>query len=606
MRTWSLLGATLFALLAGCGGSDDGAGDETPLDAAPDSVVESDAGADSDTGGDGAAGDGSENEASADGGVDGESEASTEDAASDDAPVSETGPEASASDAGCKNATLCALADEQRAADRMEALVNDPDPTALPQFLTAVPKGGDLHMHLSGAIYAETYMEWARAETLAGTTKYCINNTTLALATSCSSGVSPVPSPGDALFDQVVRAWSMKDFIPGAETGHDHFFATFGKYGAISGSAHHDDCLADVMERAESENQIYLEPMLFSNSTANSKGSDVWQGGTLTTAALPGFHAALLADAGWPASVNAILNDIQKAETGARQILGCGGANPSPACRVQFRFMVYISRSGGGPGVFAQMVAAFEAAKVEPRLVALNLVGPEDGTTALNAYDRQMEMLGYLHGAYAGSSPLHISLHAGELAPKYMPPGYTISGVNHIRKAIQIAHAERIGHGVDVLGETDSDALLAEMKQRDVMVEIGLSSNIQILEVSGDAHPLGRYIQEEIPVALMTDDQGVSRSSMAGEYFRAVMAQGLDYKQLKKLARTSLHKSFAQGQSLFTSIDSLKSVPECAPTVATTYGDPPTPACKLFLDASPRASLQWELERRFREFEAAQ
>jgi len=480
------------------------------------------------------------------------------------------------------------------------------DPSGLFQFLTQVPKGGDLHMHLSGAVYAETYMEWARNETAANITKYCINTSSMALSTSCSSG-TPVPSPGDALFDQVVRAWSMKDFVPTAnEDGHDHFFATFGKFGAISGAAHHDDCLADVMKRADSENQIYLEPMLYSNSTASNEGSTVWTGGTLTTAALPSFHAALLAHSAWPNSVQAIITDINNAENGAKQILGCGGSNPSSACRVGARYMVYISRSGGGPGVFAQMVAAFEAAKVEPRLVALNLVGPEDGTTALSAYDRQMEMLEYLNTAYAGQSPLHITLHAGELAAKYMPSGYSISNINHIRKAIEVAHAERIGHGVDVLQEANSGELLDLMAQNGVMVEIGLSSNIQILEVSGSAHPLATYIQNGVPVALMTDDQAVSRSSMAGEYQRAVLDQGLGYKQLKKMARTSLHKSFAPGASLWSDLDTLQSVSECAPTVVKYYGDDPSPACKAFLDGSPRATMQWELERRFREFENSQ
>jgi adenosine deaminase len=268
--------------------------------------------------------------------------------------------------------------------------------------------------------------------------------------------------------------------------------------------------------------------------------------------------------------------------------------------------MVYISRSGGGPGVFAQMVAAFEAAKVEPRLVALNLVGPEDGTTALSSYDREMEMLGYLHTYYDGKSPLHVTLHAGELAAKYMPGSYTIPGVNHIRKAVEVAHAERIGHGVDALGETNSADLITELQQLGVMVEIGLSSNIQILEVSGPAHPLATYLQAGVPVALITDDQAVSRSSLAGEYMRAVKDQNLDYRTLKKMARTSLHKSFAPGQSLWTSLDSLQSVPECAPTDTSYYGGPSSTACQTFLTASERARMQWELERRFTAFEAAQ
>ncbi|MFD8532897.1 response regulator transcription factor [Streptosporangium canum] len=30
-----------------------------------------------------------------------------------------------------------------------------------------------------------------------------------------------------------MRAWSMRGFTPGAESGHDHFFAAFGKFAAL-------------------------------------------------------------------------------------------------------------------------------------------------------------------------------------------------------------------------------------------------------------------------------------------------------------------------------------------------------------------------------------
>ncbi|HMR78719.1 MAG TPA: hypothetical protein PKD61_26610 [Polyangiaceae bacterium] len=511
-------------------------------------------------------------------------------------------PDGAIPDAACGTATQCAQADEQRAADNMTAAAADP--LVLRDFLDAVPKGGDLHMHLSGAVYAETYMEWARAEG-----GFCITNSSLALSKFCNntSTTSPVPTPADALFNDVIRAWSMQDFVPGATTGHDHFFSTFGKFGAISGKAYHARGLADVMKRADSENMLYVEPMLHSNSTGGSIGSTVWTGGALNTSDLPAFHAALLAYSGWNAAVQNILSDIQATDSGAQQELGCSGANAHSACRVGARFMVYISRGGSGPQVFAQMVAAFEAAMVEPRLVAVNLVGPEDGNSALSAYDRHMEMLGYLNGAYAGKSPLHVTLHAGEITPKYLPSNYNIASINHIRKAVQIAKAERIGHGIDVLGETDPVGLLTEMRQLGVMVEIGLSSNIQILEVSGTDHPLSAYLQHDVPVALATDDQAVSRSSMTGEYMRAVQDQKLRYATLKKMARTSLEKSFLPGASLWQNLDTLQSVPECAPTATSYYGDQPAPpACPPFLSTSEKAAMQWELEQRFREFESKQ
>ena len=274
------------------------------------------------------------------------------------------------------------------------------------------------------------------------------------------------------------------------------------------------------------------------------------------------------------------------------------------ACRVGARYMVYISRSGAQAGVFAQMVAAFEAAKSEPRLVALNLVGPEDGTAALGAYTLQMQMLDVLHGIYAGSSPLHVSLHAGELAAKYMPSGWNIATIDHIKTAVATAHAERIGHGVDVLGESDPTGTLKLLADNGVMVEIGLSSNVQILEVAGASHPLAAYLKAGVPVALATDDQAVARSSMAGEYLRAVQDQHLDYLTLKRMARTSLEKSFVEGASLWADFSALTSTNECAATATAYYGDAPSAACTAFLKTSAKATMQWELERRFRAFES--
>ena len=64
---------------------------------------------------------------------------------------------------------------------------------------------------------------------------------------------------------------------------------------------------------------------------------------------------------------------------------------------------------------------------------------------SMRDYTLQMKMVGYLHSIYPG---VHISLHAGELAPGMVPP----EGLRfHIRQAIELGDAERIGHGVDVM-----------------------------------------------------------------------------------------------------------------------------------------------------------
>ena len=72
------------------------------------------------------------------------------------------------------------------------------------------------------------------------------------------------------------------------------------------------------------------------------------------------------------------------------------------------------------------------------------------------------------------------------------------------------------------------------------------------------------YLKAGVPVALATDDEGVSRSEMTREYERAVLDQGLDYVTLKKMARTSLEHAFLPGASLWSDARKFTPVHECA------------------------------------------
>jgi adenosine deaminase len=483
--------------------------------------------------------------------------------------------------------------DEQKASDRFDSIVNDA--AALAAFLKAMPKGADLHNHLSGAVYAETYLGWGNSE------GYCINTTTHAAVFSnqCSASTMPTPTMG-AFYDEIVRAWSMKDFVAGAETGHDHFFATFGKFGAIAGS-HRDDSIADVLVRAADENLLYVETMFNLGRNIGTLAADLFSG-TVTAADLPGFYDMIVADPTFANELAADVAVVDQAAAGYKGVLGCAGANPPAACNVGVRFVAQVSRTGSNDQIFGQLVGAFEMAKMTKNIVGANLSSPEDDTTSLRNYDLHMAMLEFLYNKYTATqqSPLKVTLHAGEVTPTYLPAGFETHNTFHIRRAVEVAHAARIGHGLDILSETDSAALMADMKSRNVLVEICLSSNVQILEVSGANHPLASYLAAGVPVALATDDQGVSRSSLAGEYVRAATDQKLNYRQLKAISRNSLEHAFLPGASLWMAVGSAP-VADCDG-----LADPPAAACQTFLDGSKRATLQFELERRFRSFESQQ
>jgi adenosine deaminase len=487
-------------------------------------------------------------------------------------------------------------------------------------FLRNIPKGADLHMHLSGAIYAETFLKDGVADNL------CVNPKTLSFVRNAAAGKTPAKSAacpdGDVaaasvfkdqkLYDALIDAFSMRSFVPTpGVSGHDQFFSTFDRFGGIDKS-HTGEWLDEVASRAAEQNEQYLEvmntPSFFDLSPLwNKLGWPATPAGAVpdpegdatgtSKAELSALRTQLLAG-GLRNEVDLDIKEMDDALAARNQIEHCGQPNAANACSVKIRYLYQVLRAFPPQQVFAQTLLAFEVASADPNVVGLNFVQPEDAYMAMSEYNRQMHMLDYLHSVYPR---VHISLHAGELAPEMVPP----DGLNfHIREAIELGHAERIGHGVDVLHETESRALLREMAARHVMVEINLTSNDVILGVKDNEHPLSAYRAAHVPVALSTDDEGVSRIDLTHEYVRAVEEQGLDYLDLKKMARTSIEHSFLPGESLWEEPDVFTRVkPACAGRAPGT--ESPTQNCLVLLKSSDKAAQQWELEHRFAVFEAS-
>src|SRR6185437_8573360 len=100
---------------------------------------------------------------------------------------------------------------EQKTAGYFESIRKSP-PKQL-AFLLKLPKGADLHNHLSGAVYAEHYIEWAAANGL------CVNNSTKALSvppapSKCDAGQTPASTAltNSVMYRQMVDAWSMRNW----------------------------------------------------------------------------------------------------------------------------------------------------------------------------------------------------------------------------------------------------------------------------------------------------------------------------------------------------------------------------------------------------------
>jgi len=456
------------------------------------------------------------------------------------------------------------------------------NPPELYAFLLAMPKGADLHMHLGGAIYAETYMRFAAAEGL------CVDAKTFAIiarpATGCGDNKDAALLHTDnTLASAVIDSLSMRNFVPGRESGHDHFFAAFAKFGP--GRADRiGPMLAEVIQRAAEQNESYLEIMALNANAANTAGNAA---GFSTD--FDATKTKLMAS-GLPQAVVMMRSQVELIENARTQTLSCDSKHDSAACRVAVGYICQILRESPPQQVFAQILAAAMLASEDPRAVGINMVQPEDGLISMRDYHLQMQMVAYARKLYPKA---HVTLHAGELASGLVPP----DGLRfHIREAVQIAQAERIGHGVDLPYETDSPSLLAEMKRRKVMVEINLTSNDLILGVRGKDHPLPVYRSHGVPVALSTDDEGVARGHLTEEYLRAALEFGLSYSELKDMARNSLEYSFAPGVSYWKNGNYRVAVDLCA-------AGRQTEGCKTFLKANEKARLQADLEDRFAKFE---
>jgi len=508
---------------------------------------------------------------------------------------------------------------EQRAIKAFNAAKQSP--LQLNAFLARMPKGADLHMHLSGAVYAETFIKDAAADLL------CVNPTTLSFTknTGTTRSLPPQPVCGEGhvpaaeafkdqkLYDALVDSFSMRSFVPSSGiSGHDQFFATFGRFGGIDKS-HTGEWLDEVATRAATQNEQYLEVMetpIFSDvvklvshidwpSTPADPSLNRTGDATGTSREdLSHLRDTLLAS-GLRDEVAVDRKELDEALEVRDKIENCGQPSARAACSVKIRFLYQVLRANPPQQVFAQTLLAFEVASQDPRVVGLNFVQPEDTYLAMSEYHRQMLMLDYLHSVYPA---VHISLHAGEIAPGLVPP----EGLRfHIREAVDLGHAERIGHGVDIMYEKQPEALLKEMADRHILVEINLTSNDVILGVSTNHHSLPAYRAAGVPVALSTDDEGVSRIDLTHEYTRAATDFGLNYLDLKNMARASLEHSFLPGPSLWQQPDAFtRIVPDCSGQPLGTAN--PTPKCLSYLRSSERAAQQWELEHRYDLFESNQ
>lgn len=490
-----------------------------------------------------------------------------------------------------------------------------PQPSALEAFLRALPKGADLHTHVSGAVSTESLIRWG------GEDGACVSTTDFfSSSPPCGPGTVALSTvtPGSPLYGRVLGAWSMEGFIGDVVARHHHFFSSFDKFNAAS-SNRLVDTMDEIIRRAASQGELHIELLTSLSGGAAGRLADATlpKGVPWSETAILAARETLARDPAFQAALKITTANLDAYESQLRARWRCGSHEADPACDMTVRYLLQGARTQSREYALGQFIYAFEVVQREPRVVGINLVQPEENASSLSNYEDEMMALGVLREYNAktpGRRPVHISLHAGELIPSVLPS--TPEGQRHlkfhIRRAVQVAGAERIGHAVDILSEdegegADPQSLLSEMRRRNVLVELCLTSNQQLLGAEGSTHPSASYLEAGVPYALSTDDEGILRSDLSREYVRATRVQGFSYTELKASARSSIEHSFLDGRGLWLdgARDGFVVVPECADS------DPASPStlsprCASFLLHNARASQAWKLEKKLAAFERAQ
>lgn len=411
----------------------------------------------------------------------------------------------------------------------------------LTAFIAQMPKGGDLHHHYTGSVYAETYIDHVVSH------DYWINKKTLEVqekkpnTDNSWTRFSSLESDGQlpAYKDKLFRKWSVKDYNQVDYPSDKLFFETFGNF-SVAAKAGLNDGLLELKKRARSEHVSYIETMFV---TIDTRKIDLSHRHAMT-------GRLRAASAAGDENKTSLLLDTLYAEIRSQGAQACADIfNDTILAKhtrlklddstFTMRYMNYVTRVMEPLDVFKSMVVCFESANTSPLVVGVNIVAPEDNETAMKDYRLHMQMFNYCHAKYPA---VNISLHAGELTLGLVKPEDLTW---HINAAVHTGNANRIGHGVDMPYETNCYDLLTYMHDHHVAVEINLFSNEFILKVKNDQHPFMLYKNFNVPIVISTDDAGVLRSNLIHQYvLLAKRYRSVSYSDLKMYVYNSIEYSF--------------------------------------------------------------
>lgn len=206
------------------------------------------------------------------------------------------------------------------------------------------------------------------------------------------------------------------------------------------------------------------------------------------------------------------LRELRQAlEAAGARVAQAGTDIPSHAPRIGFVWILDRRQRDSLAAVVAGAVRAH--AMLGGFLLGLDLAGDE-GT------HNPADLAPGFVPAFAECIPLTIHAGEGESAENIWQAAYQL-------------HADRIGHGLTL---AQHPQLAARFRDRGICLELCPSSNREVVGFFDPAHaasrslpryPLRHFLNSGLPMTLCTDNPGISRTTLAGEYLAAArMSEG--------------------------------------------------------------------------------
>jgi adenosine deaminase len=166
-------------------------------------------------------------------------------------------------------------------------------------------------------------------------------------------------------------------------------------------------------------------------------------------------------------------------------------------------------------------------------VVAFDLAGPEEGFPPDMHLDACM---------LARESGLGLTLHAGEG-----------DGVHSIWRALALCGAQRIGHGVHIVDDTDFDGssisrlgpFARTVRDHRVPLEVAITSNLHTGSfTTASVHPFGALFAEGFNLSINTDNRLMSQVTVSDEYALVASTFGLGDDALATITTNALEAGF--------------------------------------------------------------